>query len=134
MASEDDISLDDRKSIIVLCDLCPKIHVINVFPIIRTYLIWIRHSLQASIASTHRHLHVQIVVLFFFFIILDYFSLFSILTYPVNSIAKETLWAKIYRGRLFFRAKIYRGRLNIGAKQEGLTTIVTTRPFSLPCK
>ena len=26
-------------------------------------LIWIRHSLQASIASTHRHVHVQIVVL-----------------------------------------------------------------------
>jgi hypothetical protein len=26
-------------------------------------VIWIRHSLQASIASTHRHVHVQIVVL-----------------------------------------------------------------------
>jgi hypothetical protein len=26
-------------------------------------IIWIRHSLQASIASTHRHVHVQIVVL-----------------------------------------------------------------------
>ena len=31
------ISLDDRKSIIVLCDLCRKIHVIYFFPIIRTY-------------------------------------------------------------------------------------------------
>jgi hypothetical protein len=26
-------------------------------------LMWIRHSLQASMASTHRHVHVQIVVL-----------------------------------------------------------------------
>ena len=30
---------------------------------VSTMLIWIRHSLQASIASTHRHVHVQIVVL-----------------------------------------------------------------------
>jgi hypothetical protein len=26
-------------------------------------LIWIRHSLQASIASTHKHVHIQIAVL-----------------------------------------------------------------------
>ena len=38
------MSLDDRKSIIVLCDLCPKIHVIYVFPIIRTYLLMLEHS------------------------------------------------------------------------------------------
>ena len=38
------ISLDDRKSIIVLCDLCSKIHVIYVFPIIRTYLLMLEHS------------------------------------------------------------------------------------------
>jgi hypothetical protein len=38
------ISLDDRKSIIVLCDLCPKIPVIYVFPIIRTYLLMFEHS------------------------------------------------------------------------------------------
>jgi hypothetical protein len=134
LASEDDISLDDRKSIIVLCDLCPKIHVINVFPIIRTYLIWIRHSLQASIASTHRHLHVQIVVLFFFFIILDYFSLFSISTYPVNSIAKEIFWAEVYRGRLFIRAEIYRGRHFLGAKQEGLTIVHFLNKLIVSCK
>jgi len=36
-------------------------------------LIWIRYSLQASIASTHRHVHVQIVVLGSF---LHYFWLF----------------------------------------------------------
>jgi hypothetical protein len=39
------------------------------------------------------------------FIILDYFSLFSISTCPVNSIAKEIFWAEIYRGRLFLGAK-----------------------------
>ena len=61
------------------------------------YIIWIRHSLQASIASTHRHVHVH---------------------YPVNSIAKGIFWAEIYRGRLFFRAD-----RSLGAKQEGLTTI-----------
>ena len=80
-------------------------------------LIWIRHSLQASMATTHRQFWVL------FFIILDFFSLFSISTYPVNSIAKEIFWADLYRRRLFFRAEIYRGRLFLGAKQEGLTIV-----------
>ena len=77
-------------------------------------IIWIRHSLQASIASTHRHVHKgnnKITELRtctnssfgfrLFFIILEYFSLFFNSTYPVNSIAKEIIWVEIYRGRLF---------------------------------
>jgi hypothetical protein len=38
-----------------------KLLKVRVYPCY--FLIWIRHSLQASIASTHRHVHVQIVVL-----------------------------------------------------------------------
>ena len=82
--------------------------------ILRCSLIWIRQSLQASIAFTHRHVQVQIVFSVLFFIILDYFSLFFNSTCPVNSIAKEIFWTEIYRGRLFFRTEIYRGRHFLG--------------------
>ena len=97
-------------------------------------LIWIRHSLQASIASTHRHVHVQIVVLGSF---LHYSWLFFFVLhfdYPINSIAKEIFWAEIYRGRLFFRAEIYRGRLFLGAIQEGLTIVHFVNKLIVSCK
>jgi hypothetical protein len=38
------ISYGTEKSIIVLSDLCQKIHVIYVFPIIKTYLLMLEHS------------------------------------------------------------------------------------------
>jgi hypothetical protein len=103
-------------------------------------IIWIRHSLQASIASTHRHVHVQIVVLGSF---LHYSWLFFFVLqfdYPVNSIAKEIFWAEIYWGRLLFRAEIYRGRLffradrSLGAKQEGLTIVHFLNKLIVSCK
>jgi hypothetical protein len=71
----------------------------------------------------HRHVHVQIVVLGSFLHFLDYFSLFSISTCPVNSIAKEIFWAEIYRGRLF-----------LGAKQEGLTIVHYLNKSIVSCK
>ena len=50
------ISQDDRKSIIALCDLCPR-----VFPIIRTYLLMLEHSdkntqvVRNMLTSADRH-------------------------------------------------------------------------------
>jgi len=101
---------------------------------------WIRHSLQANIASTHRHVHVRIVVLGPFLHYSWLFSLFFNSTYPVNYIAKEIFWAEIYRGRLFFRAEIYRGRLffradrSLGAKQEGLAIVHFLNKLIVSCK
>ena len=92
-------------------------------------IIWIRHSLQANIASTHRHVHVQIVVLGSFLHYSCYFSLFFHSTYPVNSIAKEIFWAEIYRGRLFFMAD-----RSLGAKQEGLTIVQFLNKLIVSCK
>ena len=93
-------------------------------------LIWIRHSLQAIIASTYIDMYIykqQFWVLFF--IILDYFSLFFNSTYPVNSIAKEIFGAEIYRGRLFFRAD-----RSLGAKREGLTIVHFLNKLFVSCK
>jgi hypothetical protein len=65
-----------------------------------------KHTKQKQIKKTKLSLQL---------IILDS-SLFFHSTYPVNSIAKEIVWAEIYRGRLFLRAEIYRGRLFIRGK------------------
>jgi hypothetical protein len=42
---------------------CPCINLYILYITLYNNLIWIRHSLHASIASMHRHVHVQIVVL-----------------------------------------------------------------------
>ena len=115
----------------------------NTIPYLKFYrlIIWIRHSLQASIASTHRHVHVQIVVWVLFFIILDYFSLFFNSTYPVNSIAKEIFWSRDISGTTFFLGPRYigddfffRADHSLGAKQEGLTIVHFLNKLIVSCK
>ena len=103
---------------------------LRYFPIY--FIIWIRHSLQASIASTHRH--VQIVVLgsflhyswlFFFVLQFDLPSYF----YCKGDISGRLFCrAERYRGRLFFR-----GDRSLGAKQEGLTIVHFINKLIVSC-
>ena len=90
-------------------------------------LIWIRYSLQASIASTHRHVHVQIVVLgaflhhswlFFFVLQFDLHSLLQRRFFGPRYIGHDFLLGSRYIGDDFFRAD-----RSLRAKQEGPTIV-----------
>jgi hypothetical protein len=98
--------------------------------ILRCSLIWIRHSLQASIASTHRHVHVQIVVLGSF---LHYFWFFFFCS--SIRLTQLILWQRRFFGPryigddIFFRADRF-----LGAKQEGLTIVHFLNKLIVSCK
>jgi hypothetical protein len=70
-------------------------------------LIWIRYSLQASIASTHRHVHVQIVVLGAF---LHYSWLFFfVLQFDLHSLLQRRFFGPRYIGDDFLLGSRYIG-------------------------
>ena len=88
------------------------------------FIIWIRHSLQASIASTHRHVHVQIVVLGSFLHYSWFFSLFFNSTYPVILGI-----AKLYLGIAKFKY-----RIKISLRQFYIYTCIPCICIIPPCK
>jgi hypothetical protein len=116
-------------------------------------LILIRHSLQASIASTHRHVHIQIVVLGSF---LQYSWLFFCSSIQLNQlILLLRMWTKqqhvckemnqymINTNRKWILSfgiewtigvKYRRADRSLGAKQEGLTIVHFLNKLIVSCK
>jgi hypothetical protein len=87
--------------------LCNRINWEN--KLTKWLLMWIRHSLQASIASTHRHVHVQIVVLGSF---LHYSWLFflcsSIRLTQLILLQRRFFGPRYIEDDFFLKAEIYR--------------------------